>query len=93
MSKDRYADVMSASKSVLSLLLGEALGSGRIESLGRKMTDYFPESFPASTDARQAETIPRGIIRWSWLDSAAPGPHAPAACDYSLPQAARRHSQ
>lgn len=53
MSKDGYSDVMSVSKSVLSLLIGQALDSGTIENLDRKLADYFPEYFSSSTDARK----------------------------------------
>ena len=53
MSKDGYADVMSVSKSVLSILIGQALDTGKIESLDRKLIDYFPEYFSSSTDARK----------------------------------------
>ncbi len=53
MSKDGYADVMSVSKSVLSLLIGQALDSGTIATLDRKLVDYFPEYFSPSTDARK----------------------------------------
>src|SRR5450755_3964316 len=50
MAADRYADIMSVSKSVLSLLLGQAQDQGIIDSLDRKMADYFPEYFSPSTD-------------------------------------------
>lgn len=55
MTVDRYADVMSVSKSVLSLLLGQALDQGKIENLDRKMADYFPEYFSPSSDARKRQ--------------------------------------
>jgi uncharacterized protein (TIGR03437 family) len=62
MSRDRYADVMSISKSILSLLIGQALDNGRIESLDRKMADYFPEYFSASTDTRKRQITLRQML-------------------------------
>jgi uncharacterized protein (TIGR03437 family) len=53
MSRDGYADVMSVSKSVLSILIGQALDTGKIESLDRMLTDYFPEYVSSSTDVRK----------------------------------------
>jgi Beta-lactamase len=59
---DRNADVMSVSKSVLSLLLGQAMDRGDIESLDRKMADYFPEYFSSSTDARKRQITLRHLL-------------------------------
>jgi uncharacterized protein (TIGR03437 family) len=53
MARDSYADVMSISKSVLSLLIGQALDRGAIETLDQKLADYFPEYFSLSSDARK----------------------------------------
>jgi uncharacterized protein (TIGR03437 family) len=62
MSRDRYADVMSISKSILSLLFGQALDQGKIDSLDHKMADYFPEYFSSSTDARKRQITLRHML-------------------------------
>lgn len=62
MSRDGYADVMSISKSVLSLLIGQALDQGKIENLDRKLFDYFPEYFSPLTDARKRQITLRHMI-------------------------------
>jgi uncharacterized protein (TIGR03437 family) len=62
MAADRYADIMSVSKSVLSLLLGQAQDQGIIDSLDRKMADYFPEYFSPSTDARKRQITLRHML-------------------------------
>ena len=56
------ADVMSISKSILSLLFGQALDQGKIDSLDHKMADYFPEYFSSSSDARKRQITLRHML-------------------------------
>ena len=62
MSQSAYADVMSDSKSVLSLMIGQALDAGTIDSLDRTMAGYFPEYFSASTDSRKRQITLRHML-------------------------------
>jgi uncharacterized protein (TIGR03437 family) len=85
MSQNVNAHVMSISKSVLSLLIGQALDQRRIDSLDRKMVDYFPEYLSSSTDARERQITLRQMITMSagfqW-DEVATGPSWVASKDW-----------
>jgi uncharacterized protein (TIGR03437 family) len=62
MSRETNAHVMSISKSVLSMMIGQALDQGKIEGLDRKLVDYFPEYFSPSTDPRKREITLRNML-------------------------------
>jgi uncharacterized protein (TIGR03437 family) len=97
MGRDRTADAMSMSKSVLSLMIGQALDAGLIASLDRKLVDYFPEYFSPSTDARKRDITLRHMITMTaglqW-DEVGTGPSWVASKDWykfiiDLPMAAK----
>ncbi len=50
MTARRKVNIKSASKSVLSALIGIALYEGHLDSLDQSITDFFPEYFDDTTD-------------------------------------------
>ncbi len=59
-------------KSVLSALMGIAVDQGLIDSLDRKVVEYFPEYFYPTTDSRMAQVTLRDLLTMSagflWLE-------------------------
>lgn len=56
MNAGRYANIKSASKSIISLLVGIALDEGYLESIDQTLGDFFPDYFEANPDSVK-ETI------------------------------------
>ena len=54
--------VMSISKSVLSILLGQAFNEGYLDSIDRKLLDYYPEYATPSLDPRKREITLRHLL-------------------------------
>ena len=54
-SVDRVANLKSASKSILSLLVGIAIDLGQIPSVDQSITDYFPEHFGQGADSEKSQ--------------------------------------
>ena len=51
MRPDRKVNVKSASKSIMSALVGIALQKGYLDSLGQRVEEFFPEYFTAAADS------------------------------------------
>lgn len=49
---DRYANIKSASKSVLSALVGIAIAEGHLDGVDQRVVPFFPEYVPDDGDAR-----------------------------------------
>lgn len=62
MSLDRPVNVKSASKSVLSALVGIALREGYLESLDETVASQLPEYFGPDTDPRKREITLRDLL-------------------------------
>ncbi|MEX0647330.1 MAG: serine hydrolase [Balneolaceae bacterium] len=56
MNADEPANIKSASKSILSLLVGIAIDKGYLESVDQSIGEFFPEYFEANPDS-QKESI------------------------------------
>lgn len=70
MSRDRPTNTKSASKSVLSLLIGIAVEEGYIESVNEPIGQYFPDYFEANPDSvKEAITIKDLLTMRSGLQS------------------------
>lgn len=54
MNANRTHNIKSASKSILSLLIGIAIEKGYIQGLDQPISDYFPEYFEANPDSVKA---------------------------------------
>jgi len=54
-SAERVANLKSASKSVISILVGIAIDLGHIPSVDQTISDYFPDYFDADADLAKAE--------------------------------------
>jgi CubicO group peptidase (beta-lactamase class C family) len=65
MSATTPANVKSASKSVLSALVGIALQKGFLDSLGEKVADRLPEYFDGDTDPAKRQITLRHLITMS----------------------------
>lgn len=66
----RLANIKSASKSVISALVGIAIQQGYIDSVQHPVLDYFPERTIAHNDARkQAMTLEHLLTMTSGLES------------------------
>jgi len=70
MNRNRATNTKSASKSVLSLLIGIAIEEGYIESVDESIGQYFPDYFEANPDpAKEAITIKDLLTMRSGLES------------------------
>jgi len=54
-SSGRVANLKSASKSIISLLVGIAIDLGHIQSVNQAITDYFPDYFDRDSDLAKTE--------------------------------------
>lgn len=61
-TKDSALHVMSMSKSVLSILIGQALEEKSIDTLDHKMLDYYPEYTTPSMDPRKRDITLRHLL-------------------------------
>jgi CubicO group peptidase (beta-lactamase class C family) len=59
---DRLHNLKSATKSVLSLLIGIALQTGDLEALDDRLAYFFPEYFTSSTDSGKREISLRHLL-------------------------------
>lgn len=55
-------NIKSASKSVLSALVGLALRDGHLDSLNQRVSEFFPEYFGPETDPRKREITLRHLL-------------------------------
>ena len=70
MNRDRPTNTKSASKSVLSLLIGIAIEEGFIESVDEPIGQFFPDYFDANPDsAKEAITIKDLLTMRSGLET------------------------
>ena len=61
-TKDSALHVMSMSKSVLSILIGQALEEKSIDTLDHKMLDYYPEYSTPSMEPRKRDITLRHLL-------------------------------
>jgi CubicO group peptidase (beta-lactamase class C family) len=57
-----YTDLKSASKSILSAVLGVAINKGYLDSIDQKVMDFFPEYITADLDPRIFDLRIRHLI-------------------------------
>lgn len=70
MSRDRPTNIKSASKSILSLLIGIAIEEGYIESVDQPIGQFFPDYFEANPDpAKESITIKDLLTMRSGLET------------------------
>ncbi len=62
MTARRKINIKSASKSILSALIGIAFAEGRLDSLDQPVTAFFPEYFDESTDPRKRTITLRHLL-------------------------------
>lgn len=62
MDRNRPTNIKSASKSVLSLLIGIAVERGHIESVDQTIDDYFPEYFESRPDSEKASITTKDLL-------------------------------
>jgi CubicO group peptidase (beta-lactamase class C family) len=62
---EKTVNVYSVTKSVLSALVGIAMGQGLLDSLDHKIIEYFPEYFYPQTDPRMAQVTLRDLLTMS----------------------------
>ena len=62
MAARRQINIKSASKSVLSALVGIAFAEGRLDSLDQPIADFFPDYFDESTDPRKRAITLRHLL-------------------------------
>lgn len=62
MSARRDVNVKSASKAMISALVGIALRRGVIDSVGQRISDFFPGYFDGSVDARKRRITIRDLL-------------------------------
>ena len=62
MEPDRDVNIKSASKSVISLLVGIALEEGYLKSLDQTLSEFFPEYFAAHPDSVKANITLRNLL-------------------------------
>lgn len=62
MTARRKVNIKSASKSVLSALVGIALYEGHLDSLAQPIADFFPDYFDAATDPRKRAITLRHLL-------------------------------
>ncbi|MDX1642257.1 MAG: serine hydrolase [Balneolaceae bacterium] len=55
-------NIKSASKSIISLLIGIAIDKGFIEGVNQPIRDYFPEYFEANPDSAKASITIRNLL-------------------------------
>lgn len=67
--RDRVANIKSASKSIISALIGTAIAEGHLEGLDQSISSFFPEYIDAADDARlQRVTIGHLLSMQSGLE-------------------------
>ncbi|MBO9596591.1 MAG: serine hydrolase, partial [Cohnella sp.] len=64
-TKDDHYDLYSATKSVISALVGIAINDGYIPGVEAKVMDYFPEYRNESLDPRKETITIRDLLRMS----------------------------
>ena len=62
MTANRPVNIKSASKSVLSLLIGIAIDRGYIESVDQTIDEFFPEYFDANPDPEKAAITIKDLL-------------------------------
>ena len=62
MTARRQINIKSASKSVLSALVGIAMVEGHLDSLDQRVVDFFPEYFDDDTDPRKRTITLRHLL-------------------------------
>lgn len=62
MDRNRPTNIKSASKSVLSLLIGIAVDQGHIESVDQTIDYYFPEYFEGQPDSEKASITIKDLL-------------------------------
>lgn len=62
MNRNRHVNIKSASKSVLSLLIGIAIEQGYIESVEEPISTYFPEYFEQNPDPKKAAITIKDLL-------------------------------
>lgn len=82
--RDTQHDIRSATKSVISALVGIAVGSGAIRSLDQPILDYFPEHADLATPERREITVRHALemtagIAWNEWGSGSYGDAANTA--------------
>ncbi len=60
--KDSYNNIASATKSIVSLLIGIALAEGKLTSIDQPMLDFFPELASQETDPRKHAVTLRHLL-------------------------------
>jgi CubicO group peptidase (beta-lactamase class C family) len=63
------ANIKSASKSIISALVGLAIDRGHIEGVKQPVADFFPDLFPAKDDPKREITIEDLLTMRSGLES------------------------
>ncbi len=53
--RNRPANIKSASKSIISALVGIAIAEGHLDGLGQRIAPFFPDYIPANADPRVRE--------------------------------------
>ena len=61
-SAGRVANLKSASKSIISLLVGIAIDLGQIPSVDQSITDYFPEYLSQGVDSDKSEITIENLL-------------------------------
>lgn len=64
---DTLHDIRSASKTLVSLLIGQAIDQGKLSGVDAKVFDFFPERRPAHPDPRKAEITVEDLLTMSSL--------------------------
>ncbi len=62
MRADRQVNIKSASKTILSALVGIALDEGYLESLDQRLPELLPDDFPADASAAHREITLRHLL-------------------------------
>jgi CubicO group peptidase (beta-lactamase class C family) len=64
-SADKYADVLSVTKSVTSALIGIALDKGYLKSVDQKLIEFFPKYINDELDSRKKDISLRHLLTMS----------------------------
>jgi CubicO group peptidase (beta-lactamase class C family) len=65
LAPEKTVKIFSATKSVLSALVGIAMDQGLLDSLDHKVIEYFPEYFYPETDPRMGQVTLRNLLTMS----------------------------
>lgn len=65
--RDTRHDVRSASKTLVSLLIGQAIEQGKISGVDAKVLSFFPERTPAHPDPRKGQVTVEDLLTMSSL--------------------------